>query len=127
MSVAVTQGIKISVASFYREDESDPRQSQYFFTYEITIENQGDEPAQLLSRHWIIKDAFNRIEEVRGEGVIGQMPVLEPGASFFYRSGCPLRTEFGSMRGTYLMERPNGERFEATIAPFPLITSYLLN
>ena len=127
MSVAVTQGIKISVASHYREDESNPRQNQYFFTYEITIENEGAQPAQLLSRHWIIKDAFNRIEEVRGEGVIGQMPVLEPGASFFYRSGCPLSTEFGSMRGTYLMERPDGEQFEAVIAPFPLIASYMLN
>lgn len=127
MSVAVTQGIKISVASHYREGESDPRQNQYVFTYEITIENEGSEPAQLLSRHWIIKDAFNRGEEVRGEGVIGQMPVLKPGASFFYRSGCALRTEFGSMRGTYLMERPGGERFEAAIAPFPLIASYMLN
>ena len=127
MSVAITQGIKVSVKSHYREEESDPREQKYFFTYEVTLENEGDEPAQLISRHWIIKDAYNRVEEVRGEGVVGQTPYLEPGASFTYQSGCPLRTEFGSMRGSYLMERPDGEQFEAVIAPFPLVATYMLN
>jgi ApaG protein len=127
MSVAVTQGIKISVLSHYREEESNPKDKQFFFTYEVTIENEGDEPAHLVSRHWIIKDAFNRVEEVRGPGVVGQTPYLEPGDRFVYVSGCPLPTEFGSMRGSYLMERPDGEQFEAAIAPFALMATYMLN
>jgi ApaG protein len=127
MSLAVTQGIKISVRSRYREEESNPREQQFFFTYEVTIENTGPEAAQLISRHWIIKDAFNRVEEVRGPGVIGQTPYLEAGDRFVYVSGCPLATDYGTMSGSYLMERPDGEQFEAAIAPFLLVASYMLN
>jgi ApaG protein len=127
MSVSVTQGVKISVRSRYREEESNPKEQQYFFTYEVTIENESPEPVQLVSRHWIIKDGFQHVEEVRGEGVVGETPYLEPGECFVYESGCPLPTDFGSMRGSYLMERPDGEQFEAVIAPFPLMASYMLN
>ena len=127
MSVCVTQGIKISVAPSYSIEHSEPERSKFVFAYEITIENEGAEPAQLLSRHWLIKDAWQNTEEVRGEGVVGEMPILEPGESFTYSSWCPLRTEYGVMRGTYNMVRPDGESFEAVIAPFALMTPSLLN
>lgn len=127
MSVAVTQGVKISVASRYREEESDPKANHWVWSYEVTIENQGALPALLVSRHWIIRDALGQVEEVRGDGVIGQTPYLEPGERFVYQSWCPLRTESGSMRGTYAMQRPDGEMFEAAIAPFALVTTALLN
>jgi ApaG protein len=127
MSVCVSQGIRVSVEARYLSDESEPEKSKYLFAYEITIENEGHAPAQLVARHWVIKDAFNGIEEVRGEGVVGQTPLLEPGESFCYSSYCPLRTEYGTMRGTYRMVRPSGEEFDAVVAPFALMASYLLN
>ena len=127
MSVCSTQGIRISVESRYLAEESDASKTRFLFAYEITIENEGDVPAQLVARHWIIKDAFDRTEEVRGEGVVGQTPSLEPGQSFSYSSYCPLRTDYGTMRGAYRMMRPDGEEFDATIAPFALMATYLLN
>ena len=127
MSVAVTQGIKISVISKYLEAESEPEQDKYIFAYQVTIENEGNESAQLLTRHWIIQDAYNHVEEVIGEGVVGQTPLLKPGQSFTYTSFCPLRTEWGTMRGSYGMIRPNGETFDAEIAPFALLPHYMLN
>ena len=127
MSVCVTQGIKVSVATHYLPDQSEPQYGKWIFAYDITITNEGSEPAQLLTRHWIIKDAQHHTEEVRGEGVVGETPYLEPGQSFSYRSYCPLRTEYGTMRGTYGMVRPGGEEFEAVIAPFVLIAQNLLN
>ncbi len=127
MSTCSTQGIKISVRSRYLADESDPDQEKFIFTYEVTIENEGEIPAQLLTRHWIIKDGDNNIEEVRGDGVIGQMPYLEPGQSFTYTSFCPLRSKFGVMRGSYGMVRPDGDTFDAEIAPFALMPQFMLN
>jgi ApaG protein len=127
VSVCVTEGIKISVEATYLPEQSEPEREKYIFAYQITIENRGDEAAQLLSRHWIIKDEYHAIEEVRGEGVVGETPHLEPGESFTYTSYCPLPTEFGTMRGTYTMQRPDGREFEAIIAPFALLTTALLN
>ena len=127
MSVCVTQGIKVSVETQYLPDQSEPQNGKWIFAYDITITNEGSEPAQLLTRHWIIKDAQHHIEEVRGEGVVGETPYLEPGQSFSYRSYCPLSTEYGTMRGTYGMVRPGGGEFEAVIAPFVLIPQNLLN
>jgi ApaG protein len=127
VSVCVTQGIKIRVETQYLPDQSEPESGKYIFAYDITIANEGSEPAQLLTRHWIIKDAQNNVEEVRGEGVVGETPYLEPGQSFSYRSYCPLKTEYGTMRGTYGMVRPGGEQFQAVIAPFALMPPYMLN
>jgi ApaG protein len=127
VSVFVTQGIKVRVETQYLPDQSEPESGKYIFAYDITIANEGSEPAQLLTRHWIIKDAQNNVEEVRGEGVVGETPYLEPGQSFSYRSYCPLKTEYGTMRGTYGMVRPGGEQFEAVIAPFALMPPYMLN
>lgn len=127
MSVAITNGIRITVATRYLEHESEPQQNKYLFAYEITISNEGETQAQLVSRHWIIQDAMNSVDEVEGEGVVGKTPTLEPGSSFTYTSYCPLRTEWGIMKGTYNMVRPNGEEFEAVIAPFALMSPHLLN
>ena len=127
MSVCITEGIKVSVRTRYMADESEPEAKKFLFAYEITIENEGTQSAQLLSRHWIIKDAFNGVEEVRGPGVVGQMPHLSPGESFTYTSYCPLPTEYGTMRGTFQMAREGGGEFDAVIAPFALMTTSMLN
>ena len=127
MSEAETQGIRISVQPHYEEDESSPEHGRWLFSYQVTISNQGERAVRLLSRHWIIKDAFGRGEEVRGEGVVGQSPRIEPGDSFTYASWCPLPTDFGSMRGSYRLRRDDGTEFDATIAPFPLAAPSVLN
>ena len=120
MSETVTEGIRIRVTSSFVPERSNPGGSYYFFMYEVTISNEGEEPAQLLTRHWIITDANDETHEVIGEGVVGETPNLDPGESFTYTSFCPLRTEFGTMRGSYGMVRPDGRRFDAEIAPFTL-------
>lgn len=127
MSVAITNGIRVAVATRYLEPQSDPRQSRYVFTYEITISNEGKEAVQLLSRHWIIQDANNDVDEVEGEGVIGKTPILPPNESFTYSSFCPLRTEWGIMKGNFQMQSESGEEFEAVVAPFVLMMPHLLN
>lgn len=127
MSVEVTQGIRVSVLSRYEEDKSSPEHGRWLFSYQVTIGNEGEQAARLLSRHWIIKDAFGRGDEVRGEGVIGQSPRIEPGAEFSYSSWCPLPTDFGSMRGSYRMRRDDGTEFDALIAPFTLAAPSVLN
>lgn len=127
MSVAVTNGIRVSVVTRYLEPQSDPRQDHYVFTYEISIANEGKEAVQLLSRHWIIQDANNAVEEVEGEGVIGKTPIIPPNDRFVYSSFCPLRTEWGIMKGSYQMQTESGEEFEAVIAPFVLMMPHLLN
>ena len=127
MSEAITEGIRIAVQARYLEEKSEPQQEKYLFAYQITISNEGEDDAQLLTRHWIIQDATNYVDEVVGEGVIGETPLLEPGRSFTYTSFCPLRTEWGIMKGTYGMIRPDGEVFDAVIAPFALMPPYLLN
>jgi ApaG protein len=119
-SEAVTRGIRVHVESRYDPTRSRPDQNQWFFLYTIRITNEGTVTTQLISRHWIITDATGHVEEVRGPGVVGEQPVLGLGQSFEYTSGCPLTTPFGTMHGTYQMVTANGERFDATIAPFTL-------
>ena len=126
-SRATTRGIGVEVESRYVPERSDPRHARWFFAYRIRITNEGTERAQLLSRHWIISDAHGRIEEVRGPGVVGEQPVLEPGEAFEYTSYCPLGTSFGSMRGTYRMVTANGDEFDAEIAPFALAEPFAVN
>jgi ApaG protein len=118
MSDAVTRDIRVEVLSRYAPENS--RQGEWVFEYTVRITNQGTEAVQLLSRHWIITDALEHVEEVRGPGVIGQQPVLAPGESFKYSSWCPLKTAAGMMHGTYQMVRSGGERFDVAIAPFGL-------
>jgi ApaG protein len=123
----VTQGIRVEVRSEFRPDRSAPAARRYLFTYTVRLLNEGTEPAQLASRHWIITDANGEHEEVRGEGVVGQKPHLAPGEKFEYTSFCILRTPFGSMRGTYTMTREDGRAFDAQIAPFTLAVPGALN
>lgn len=118
-SEAVTRGVRVEVETEYSPDHSTPG-SQWFFLYTITISNEGDEPVQLLSRHWVITDAVGHVEEVRGPGVVGEQPVIEPGQAFEYTSGCPLATPFGAMEGRYEMVTGGGERFDAAIGRFQM-------
>jgi len=119
-SEASTEGVRVSVRARYSAEHSDPAQSSWFFLYTITISNEGDAPAQLLSRHWVITDGTGHTEEVRGPGVVGEQPELQAGDSFEYTSGCPLPTPFGSMEGTFEMVRPDGATFSARVARFEL-------
>lgn len=127
MSSAITKGIRVQVSSEYIPAQSSPLARRYVFAYTVRISNEGSEPAQLKSRHWIITDSEERVEEVRGPGVVGEQPYLEPGEMFEYTSGCVLETPRGTMHGTYQMERPDGTQFEAMIAPFELSLPYSLN
>lgn len=122
VSSAVTRGIRVKVESTYVPEQSDPSARRYFFAYTVTITNEGSETVQLRTRHWIITDASNRSEEVRGEGVVGEKPILKPKQAFQYTSGCILKTPWGTMNGTYRMHRPDGSSFDAEIAPFLLAT-----
>jgi ApaG protein len=126
-SESTTRGIRVSVLSEYAADRSRPSLQQWFFLYTITITNEGSETVQLLSRHWIITDGAGHVEEVRGPGVVGQQPVLEPGAAFTYTSGCPLTTPFGTMEGTYQMVTRTGESFDVRIPPFTLSEPYTVH
>ncbi len=126
-SEAVTRGVRVQVLSEYSPERSAPASGQWFFLYTIEITNEGADTVQLISRHWIITDAEGRIEEVRGPGVVGHQPVLAPGDSFTYTSGCPLTTPFGKMEGTYQMVTADGETFEAKIAPFTLSEPYTVH
>ena len=112
--------IDVSVETRYLPEQSTPEQNRYAFSYTITIVNNGELPAQLLSRHWIITDGDGRVQEVRGAGVIGQQPHIEPGASHTYSSGTVMTTQVGTMQGSYQMLAEDGKRFDATIAPFRL-------
>jgi len=127
MSTAITDGIKITVTSEYLADQSMPQAKRYVFAYTIRITNEGDNPAQLRSRHWVITDGNGKIEEVRGPGVVGQQPHLSPGEGFQYSSGCVLETPRGTMQGTYQMHRPDGGSFDAEIAQFSLALPHSLN
>jgi ApaG protein len=126
-SSAVTDGIRITVRSQYVAEQSVPMAQRYVFAYTVRIHNEGTEPAQLRTRHWIITDGSGKVEEVRGPGVVGQTPYLRPGEHFEYTSGCVLQTPRGEMRGTYQMYRPDGRMFDAVIAPFLLALPYSLN
>ena len=127
VSDAITENIRVEVISQYLPEHSQPQQSQWVFRYTVRITNQGSDTVQLLSRHWIITDALDHSEEVRGPGVVGQQPVLEPGQSFQYSSWCPLPTSTGIMRGAYQMIGSNGRHFEIEIAPFALRARYTVN
>jgi ApaG protein len=119
-SSALTEGIRVRVQSLYLPDQSSPRDDRYVFAYTITISNESPRTAQLRTRHWIITDGRGTIEEVRGDGVVGEQPRLAPGQSFQYTSGCVLNTPIGTMHGTYRMWRDDGTYFDAVIAPFSL-------
>jgi ApaG protein len=112
--------INISVQTAYLPEQSEPDAERFVFSYTITIRNDGHGPARLLKRHWVITDANGEVQEVRGEGVVGEQPYLRPGESFRYTSGTVLATPVGSMEGEYEMVADNGERFLAPIAPFSL-------
>lgn len=127
MSEAVTRGVCVKVECEYLPRHSNPDQRHWVFTYNVEIENRGDQPVQLISRHWIITNARGSVDEVKGPGVVGQQPRLAPGESFTYKSFCHLTTEMGTMHGTYQMVTDEGERFDATIAPFTLATPFAFN
>jgi ApaG protein len=117
--------IAVRTRSRYLDDQSDPAQPRYVFGYTVTLRNDGAVAAQLLTRHWIITDGNGK--EVRGDGVIGQQPTLQPGEGFEYSSGAVLETAIGSMRGSYQMLAEDGTRFDAPIAPFTLSVPRALN
>lgn len=127
VSTVVTRGIRVTVRSQFLPERSDLAQKLFTFAYTITILNEGQEIAQLRSRHWIITDANGKVEEVKGDGVVGAQPVLRPGQSFEYTSGCQLQTAHGTMEGTYQMVTVGGDKFDATIAPFTLAVPHRLN
>ncbi|MBS0308838.1 MAG: Co2+/Mg2+ efflux protein ApaG [Proteobacteria bacterium] len=110
----------VSIRTQYLEDQSDPDRAQYVFAYAITIKNTGKVAAQLISRHWVITDANNHVEEVRGLGVVGQQPLLQPSEQFDYTSGATLKTPQGSMAGEYFCVAEDGEQFVAKIPEFVL-------
>lgn len=120
MYIAVTRDIQITALPDYLPDRSAPEQDRYFWSYTIEIANLGRVRVRLLSRHWIIIDAFGRKEEVRGPGVVGEQPVLEPGETFRYASGCPLSAPSGMMQGSYRMATDSGEIFDVEIPAFSL-------
>jgi ApaG protein len=127
ISEAVTNHIRVEVLSRYSAENSQPLQGLWVFQYTVRLTNQGSETVQLRSRHWIITDALEHTEEVRGPGVVGEQPVLAPGESFKYSSWCPLKTPTGIMRGTYQMVRADGDLFDIEIAPFALRAPYTVN
>ena len=126
-SEAVTNNVRVEVESQYAPERSQPLQNEWFFHYTVRITNEGDETVQLLSRHWVITDASGETQDVRGPGVVGEQPVLAPGESFQYRSGCPLKTSTGVMRGTYQMVTEEGDHFDVEIAPFALHEPYTVH
>ncbi len=120
MSVTTTRGIQIHVKTAYLPERSSPRESSYLFMYNIRISNVGSETAQLISREWIITNADGEVERVKGPGVVGEQPGLDPGDSYQYQSGCPLSTPSGIMVGRYTMRNRRGELFEVEIPAFSL-------
>lgn len=126
MSRALTNGILVTVKTAYMPERSAPTLRRFAYAYTVTIANQGEETAQLLRRHWIITDSEGEVQEVRGDGVVGEQPVLGPGEAFEYTSWCVIATPTGSMRGSYEMEAATGP-FEAEVAPFRLGMPHSLN
>ena len=112
--------IRVDVETSYLDEQSDPRERRYVFAYTITIRNEGQVPARLLARHWVITDANGKVEEVHGDGVVGEQPYLKPGQGFRYSSGAVLETPVGAMQGTYQMLADDGAHFEAPIPAFRL-------
>jgi len=120
----VTRNIRVAVEPSFLDDQSEPSESRYLWAYRITIENRGGETVQLLSRHWRITDSRGRVREVRGPGVVGEQPVIQPGSAFEYTSGAPLETPSGFMTGTYQMRAISGENFDIDIPLFALESPY---
>ena len=120
MYKAVTRGISVTVTPRFMPEESSPEDGRYFFAYTVEIMNTGLERVQLRSRYWKIIDGNGNVQEVRGAGVVGKQPVLGPGESFHYTSGCPLTTPDGTMEGCYVMVTAEGETFQADIPAFSL-------
>ena len=119
--------IQVDVETRYIEDQSNPEQNYYVFAYTITIQNKGEQAAQLLSRHWVITDSNHKVQEVRGDGVVGEQPVLKPGEQFVYTSGTMLETSVGTMKGSYQMQCDDGSQFDAAIDEFVLSTPRVLH
>jgi ApaG protein len=120
MYSATTRGIKVTVKPVFLEDQSSPAENHYVWAYHVRIENLGERAVRLRARLWKITDALGRLQEVKGAGVVGEQPLLEPGGSFEYTSGTPLGTPSGIMSGTYMMEFADGTKFDAAIPAFSL-------
>jgi ApaG protein len=120
MYSATTRDIKITVKPVFLEDQSSPAENHYVWAYHVRIENLGGRAVRLRARHWKITDALGRLQEVKGAGVVGEQPLIEPGKSFEYTSGTPLGTPSGIMSGSYMMETADGARFDAAIPAFSL-------
>jgi ApaG protein len=120
----ITNNISISVRPFYLEEQSEPGEDRFVWAYRVNIENKGSDTVQLLNRYWRITDKLGRLQEVRGPGVVGEQPVLKPGESFEYTSGCPLTTPSGIMAGSYEMSTAGGDRFDVEIPAFSLDSPY---
>jgi ApaG protein len=127
MSEAGLNKIQVEVETRYIEEQSNPDQNYYVFSYTITIQNRGEQGAQLLTRHWVITDSNQKIQEVRGDGVVGEQPLLKPGEQFVYTSGTMLETSVGTMKGSYQMLADDGSHFDATIEEFVLSTPRVLH
>lgn len=125
MYQAETHGVRVTVSPKFMEAESTPEQGRYFWAYTIEIVNLSERTMQLMTRHWLITDGRGEVHEVRGEGVIGKQPVLQPGESFSYTSGCPLMTPDGSMSGSYAMLGDDGTTLEVAVPLFPLDSPYV--
>jgi ApaG protein len=126
-SEALTEGVRVTVKSEYLPQRSNPLRRQFLFMYEVTIANEGNEPVRLVTRQWTINHAFGEKDEVEGVGVVGSRPVIPPGESHTYQSFCPLKTEFGTMEGSYGMVRPGGGTFRAEVARFVLTVPSAVN
>jgi ApaG protein len=127
MMKSTAHRILVDVVTRYIEDQSSPGDERFVFTYTITIRNEGDSPARLLRRHWVITDANGKVQEVTGDGVVGEQPYLLPGQGFRYSSGAILETPVGSMQGSYQMVDDDGEHFDAPIKPFSLAMPGMLH
>jgi ApaG protein len=130
----LTEGIRVRVGARLVPSQTDPSAGRWIYAYRVTLSNEGESPARLLSRHWVIRDADNQMREVRGPGVVGKHPQLKPGESFSYVSSCPLETEWGTMEGWYHFERGDGEVFAVrigrfflapTVAPVPELEAWI--
>ncbi len=117
---ATTRGVTVRVSVSYLPEQSEPARGRWFWAYHIRLENEGTQAVQLLTRHWVITDGRGARHSVEGEGVVGEQPLIEPGGSFDYVSGCPLSTPTGAMQGSYRMIAADGETFDADIPRFPL-------
>ena len=124
---SLQNNIKVDVETRYIEEQSNPEQNYFVFAYTITIQNHGQQTAQLLTRHWVITDSNHKVQEVKGDGVVGEQPILKPGEQFVYTSGTMLETSVGTMKGSYQMESGDGSKFDATIEEFVLSTPRILH